>query len=241
MQEQLFGTIEMEVSDSQFRMSTDSMVLADFCRLRTGAHVLDAGCGCGALSLLLLGAHPDIQVTGVEILPEAAGQAQANAVRNRLEDRFSVLNEDLRGFRAFLSPGSFDAVVSNPPYYPVASGFIAGTAALSSARSEITLTFSQLCESAAYVLPTGGSFFLVHKPERLTDVLCCLRQTGLEPKRLCFVKHAAEKEASLLLLEARRGGKPGLTLEPDLVLFRAGGSPTAQYLRIYHCKQEKTP
>lgn len=175
MREYFSGGITMTVTDGCFRLSTDSMVLADFCRLPRGAAVCDLGSGCGALGLLLLRDHPDMRVTGLEILPDAAAQARKNIDANHLSEHFSVITGDLRGHRTLLPASAFDAVVSNPPYFPAASGAISPDGARAIARSEVCCTIDDLCACAAYALRFGGEFFLVHKPERLTDLLCTLR------------------------------------------------------------------
>ena len=101
-------------------------------------------------------------------------------------------------------------------------------------------TLEDICHAAAYLLHWGGSFCLVHKPERLTDLLCTLRDHGLEPKRLREVCKTAGTAPSLILLEGRRGGKPGLSIEAPLVL-QDGGAPTAEVDAIYFRQQEDTP
>ena len=234
MREFFSGGISMEVTDGCFRLSTDSMVLADFCRIAPDAAVCDLGCGCGALGLLLLRGHPALHVTGVEILPDAAAQARKNIDANRLSDRFPVLDGDLRAHRMLLPPGQFDAVVSNPPYFPAASGGVSPDDARAIARSEVCCTLDDLCTCASYLLRFGGDFFFVHRPERLCDLLCTLRAHGLEAKRMRLVRHHAGADASLVLIAARRGGRPGLKIEPDLLLTAPDGTESAEYRRIYH-------
>ena len=188
----------------------------------------------GALGLLLLRDHPDMRVTGLEILPDAAAQARKNIDANHLSEHFSVITGDLRGHRTLLPANAFDAVVSNPPYFPAASGATSPDGARAIARSEICCTLDDLCACAAYALRFGGEFFLVHKPERLTDLLVTLRENRLEPKRLQFVRHHPEASVSLVLVEARSGAKPGLTLQNDLILYTSSGEKTADYKRLYH-------
>ena len=127
-------------------------------------------------------------ITGVEIQKDAARCAMENAAQNNLTG-LSVLHGDLREYRTLLPANGFDAVISNPPYYPLKSGAIADEAPLAIAKSELCCTVSDLCACAAWCLRFGGSFFLVHKPERLTDLLVTLRENRLEPKRLQFVRH----------------------------------------------------
>ena len=212
MEEVLFGRIRMTIPDAQFRVSTDSMVLADFCR-DAGGRGLDLGCGCGTLGLLLLGSGAAGSVCGIEIQPEAARQAEENARRNGLADRFSVVCGDLRQAHAQIPAGSFDFAVANPPYYPPGSGRLRKEDSLSLARSELCCPLDALCAAAARALRWGGRLYL---------------------KRLRFVRHSAASAVSLVLLEARLGGKPGLQIEPELVLYGPDGSESAACRRIYH-------
>lgn len=234
MIEQLWGGLCMRWSEAQFRLSTDSMLLADFCRLAPQSAVCDLGCGCGSLSLLFCGKYPLLRVTGVELQPQAAALAEENAAQDGLDGRFSVICGDLREHRTLLAHGSFDAVVSNPPYYPVGSGKCAASPALAAARTELTCSLGELCTCAAWLLRSGGRFFLVHKPERLADLMVSLRENRLEPKRLRLVRHRAGGPVSLVLLEARLDGKPGLVFEPDLALFDENGAESEDHKRIYH-------
>ena len=109
-------------------------------------------------------------------------------------------------------------MICNPPYFPAGSGASVADASLRSAREETDCTLADICRSAALILRYGGSLALVHRRGRLTDLLCSLREAGLEPKRLRFVVKRADAAPSLLLLEARRGGKPSLVIEPPLVI-----------------------
>ena len=234
MEELLFDSIRMKIPDAQFRMSTDSMVLADFCRIKSGSRVLDLGCGCGTLGLLLLGADETLRVSGIEIQEAAARQAQENAEENGFSAHMHIICGDLRQAHAEIAPGGFDCVLSNPPYYPPKSGHLHAQDSLCAARSEICCPFDALCAAAARALRWGGRFFLVHKPERLVDLMTGLRAARLEPKRIRFVRHRAQSAVSLVLLESRLGGRPGLRYEPDLILYGPDGSASADCRRIYH-------
>ena len=237
MEDLLCGRIRMKILDAQFRVSTDSMVLADFCRIKPGSRVLDLGCGCGTLGLLLLGADGTLQLCGIELQEAAARQAQENAEENGFSDRMHIVCGDLRQAHTQIAPGNFDCVISNPPYYPPESGYLHAQDSLSAARSELCCPFDALCAAAARALRWGGRFFLVHKPERLVDLLTGLRTARLEPKRIRFVRHRAESGVNLVLIEARLGGKPGLQYEPDLILYAQTGELSAEGRRIYHLQE----
>jgi len=226
--------------DALFPPGTDTFLLSSFPRLKPGLRVCDLGCGTGLLGLLLLQRQSALTLTGVEI-QEAAVRLAARAVEeNGLTDRFILCHDDLRNVRSCFPSGSFDLVVCNPPYYPPESGRMAEDPSIRTARSEISCTLEDVCAAAAYLLRWGGSVALVHKPERLTDLLCTLRSHAMEPKRLRFVCRDGVSAPSLVLVEARRGGKPGLTVEAPLILQNPDGSPSAEVDAIYFRQQEDT-
>lgn len=226
--ETLWNGICME--DGPFPLGTDSVACAWFADFPKGSKICDLGCGSGAISLMLLASDPTASVTGIELMPEAAAIAKDNARRSKLD--FTAIEGDIRTISDYLPAGQQDCVISNPPYFAVGSGF-AAKGILAKARSEETCDLSQLCAAAKWLLKTGGRFALVHRPERLADLIWHLRNAGLEPKRIRFVRHRHDQPISLILLEARKGGKPGLQYEPDLVLYDAQGE-SEEYLKMYH-------
>lgn len=219
---------------AHFRLGTDCVLLADFVNTSGAKRGIDLGCASGALMLLLLERAPGLCMTGLEIVPEAASLARENMALNGFETRGEIVTGDIREYRALFRAGSFDLVVCNPPYFPQGSGALPSDADRAAARSELLCTLPELCAAAAYLLHTGGRAFFVHRPERLSELLVCMTAAGLEPKRLRLVCSDAEKAPSLVLVEGRRGGKPGLTVEPSLYLYDADGSESAAYKRIYH-------
>lgn len=220
-----------------FALSTDSMLLGDFVRLSKDAQVCDLGCGSGVLELLLCSKSKTCQITGLDLQSAACALAAENAARNDLSGRVHIIQGDLRDIRSLLPAGRFTHVVSNPPYFSSLNP-AAPSPNRAEARSERCCTLSQLCAAASWLLAYGGLVSLVYRPERLCDLICALRQEHLEPKRLQVVRHHPGAAASLILLEGKYGGKPGLRLEPDLILYEADGRPTDAYLRIYHQKGE---
>ena len=220
---------------SQFALGTDAMLLADFAKDCHGA-VCDLCAGCGQVGMLLA-SLTDASVTCVELQEEAALQIQKNIAQNRIPDRMRAVCGDIRNIRALLPHGSFDAVVCNPPYYPVGSGFSAKDEAIAVARTELCCTLADVCAAAAWLLSDGGSFYLVHKPERLTDLLTSLREHRLEPKQLRLVQHRQDAPFRFVLLRATLSGKAGLRILPPLTLQEPDGTPSAEYRRIYHMEE----
>lgn len=229
--ETLFNNIHIFARDG-FPLGTDSVLLAHFARLPKNARVADLGSGWGALGLFLCAKDPHCCVTGLELRENAHAAALENIARNSLQGRLASVLADVRQTSTLFPAGSFDCVVSNPPYFPVGSGKTSGK--LAEARSEAFLSLSELCSAAAWLLPSGGRFFLVHRPERLCDLLCAMRTSGIEPKRLQFVRHRQDSPVCLVLLEGRRNGGHGLSYEPDLIEFTPSGEETALYRAAYH-------
>ena len=225
------GGLRFVWTEGQFPPGLDSFLLSSLPRLKPGLRVCDLGCGTGLLSLLLLQRQPELRVTGLDIQPEAIRLAGLAAGENGLEDRLRFCLGDLR--EPVLPAGAYDLVICNPPYYPPGSCPLPREEARRASRTEWACTLEDVCRAAARLLRWGGALCLVHKPKRLTDLLCTLRGTGLEPKRLRLVSPRPEAAPSLLLLEARRGGRPGLALEPPLLLEAPGGGPSAELDRIY--------
>lgn len=216
-----------------FPLSTDSVLLAHFIGAKPARRILDLGCGAGVLTVLLHRSHPEARVEGVELQPAAAALCQENLRANGLPDG-DVRTGDLRDHRQLFPAGEYDLVVSNPPYFAAGSGLSAPDPGRATAREERCCTLEDLCTAAGWLCRWGGSFALVHRPERLAELFCALCAQGLEPKRLRLVQHRADTAPNLVLIEARRGGKPGLLLEPPLLLTGPDGGDSQEIKQIYH-------
>ena len=192
-------------SEHCFPLGADSLALGEFCTLKPGDRVLDLGCGAGLLLLLCARRQTGLTLTGVELEEEAAALAEQNLKDNILPGTI------LRGDLGELSlPGGQDLVISNPPWYRNGAGREGGPGRLESC------TLDRLCAAAARALAPKGRLALVHRPERLTDLLCAMRAAGVEPKRLRLCAHHPDKPPFAVLVEGVKGGRPGLTVLPQL-------------------------
>ncbi len=208
---EILGPFRYTWTEGCFPMGRDSLALGDFATVRKHWRVCDLGCGAGLLLLLLARREPTLALTGVELSGEAVAAARANFRENGLEG--TLLEGDFSTMP--LPLGTFDLVVSNPPYFAPRSG--KGT---DPARMEGDLTLEGLCRRAGALLRHGGRFALVHRPERLADLFAGLRGAALEPKRLQFLQHDAAHAPSAVLVESVKGGRPGLECLP--AAFAAG-------------------
>ena len=223
--EHLNNGFTLHIPEGCFPLSTDSMLLSDFVRLPKGANVLDLGAGCATLGLLLCAGDPGCTVTGIELDPTAHAAALDNIRRNGLQERLSSICGDLRG----IPTGNYSCCISNPPYY---SGGPASRTAATARRDDLCST-AELFAAAARALRYGGDFFIVHKPEKLAQLCAEGSQYGLQAKRLRLIRHRWSGPVTLILLQLRKGGKPGLVWE-EAFLHNADGTPSDYYRKLYH-------
>lgn len=217
-----------------FRPGTDSVLLAVFAGIQGVRRFADLGCGAGVLTVLLLQRAAGARAVGLELQPEAATLCRENLAANGLAGRAEIHTADLRAHRALLEAGAFDLTVANPPYFSTGSGFPSPDAQRAHARDERSCTLQDVCAAAGYLTRWGGRFALVHRPERLSELFCAMTAAGIEPKRLRMVCASAARAPSLVLAEGRRGGKPGLVIEPPLVLTGPDGGESPEVREIYH-------
>lgn len=215
-----------------FPMGTDSVLLSSFARPGSKDRVLDLGTGTGILPILLLYERPRLTAAAVELEETACQLAQHNFSANGLSDRVQLIPGDLRQHRSLIPTGQFDLTVSNPPYFGTGTGPDA-SAGLKNARGDGTCTLDDLCQAAAWATRWGGNFCLVFRPDRLCDLITSLRNAGFEPKRIRPVHHTPTSPVNLILVEARRGGNPGLTWEKDLYLRDENGRESPELQAIY--------
>lgn len=197
-----------------FPPSTDSFALGYFAAPKSGSRVCDLGCGTGLLGALLMARNAGLTLHNVELQERALALAGRTFAENGWQAEFAL--GDLRDADVLPAAGTMDYAVSNPPYFRAGSGASAPEPSRQSAREESNCTIADVCTAAARVLRWGGSFAVVYRPERLVDLLVSLRAHGMEPNRLRFVQ--TKDVPSLVLVESRRGGKPGLTVEPPLII-----------------------
>lgn len=224
--------LQLEIPQGCFPLTTDSMVLAHFAGCLNGKTVLDLGSGCGTLGLLLCARNERCRVTGIELDDAAHRGALENIRRNDLAARMESICADIRRVPGLFGPGSFDCCISNPPYF---YGGPASQALL--ARREDRCTLEDLMVSAAWALKYGGDFFLVHRPERLGELIARGSAHRLEAKALTLVRHREDGPIALVLVKLRKGAKPGLALR-ELSLHHRDGTPTKEYLEIYHLTED---
>ena len=202
----------------RFCFGSDAVILSDFVRLEKGGRLLDMGCGNGVLPLLLSAKTEASELVGLEIQKESAALAERNVELNGLKDRIRIVCGDLREAGELFGRESFSAICCNPPYIADGAGLLSESSPKALARHELLCRFEDVARESEKLLPHGGSLFLVHRPERLAELIVTLRKYRMEVKRLRFAHPGTEHAAVLVLIEALKGGRPGMKTEAPLLL-----------------------
>ena len=217
-----------------FKLGTDSVLLGNFANVAGTKKGCDLGCCTGALSLLLLSRNEKLHIDAIEIDCEASDIAKKNMEINGLDGRANIITGDLRDYRKYFKSGAYDIVISNPPYFTVESGDVSDNERKARARGEVSCTIEDIVRASKYLLRWDGKLFLVFRPERMVELLTVMSENAIEPKRIRPVAHKFGAKPSLILVEGRRGGKSGLTLEDTLYIVDKDGNDTAEIKDIYH-------
>lgn len=217
----------------RFCFGVDAVFLSNFVKAKPGSRILDLGTGTGIIPILLAAKTQAEHITGLEIQEESAEMAQRSVVFNHLEERIKIIQGDIKEAAGLFPAASFDVITSNPPYMMNQHGLENVYEPKNIARHEILCNLEDVVKAAAYLVKPGGSFFLIHKPFRLAEIISVLMQYKMEPKRMRLIHPYVEKEPNMVMIEAVRGGKSRITIEPPLVVYEKAGVYTEEVLRIY--------
>lgn len=215
-----------------FRYGMDAVILADFANIKTNMRVCDLGAGSGILSFLLTGRAEGLLIDAVEIDGEAADRMSRSVQLNGLEDSIRVYTGDIREAFRFL-PRKYDMVICNPPYHEESHALFMKPQECD-ARSETGCSYSDVAFAASRVLRNRGRFLTMCPARRMFDMTYALQSQNIHIKRQRFVRSFAEREPYLCLLEGMLQGKPGVKIEPSLIVYEKQGVHTTEILKMYH-------
>lgn len=216
-----------------FCFGVDAVLLANFADVNNGHKVIDLGTGTGIISILIAGKTGASEVTGLEIQPEIAKMAARSVELNNLQDRVKIVQGDIKCSVEMFGPSTFDVVVTNPPYMNMGGGLMNPSDTKAISRHEILCTLEDVVKSAAKLLVPGGQFAIVHRPERLVDIVCLMRNYSIEPKYMRFVHPSPYKKANMLLIKGTRGGRPQLKMLDPLYVYDEKGEYSGEINKIY--------
>lgn len=201
-----------------FCFGIDAVMLANFVHCNEGASVVDLCTGNGIVPVLLSAKIPADRIIGVEIQNEVSKLANENIEFNNLQDKVSIINDDLKNMPEVLGKSKFDVVTCNPPYRTNGCGVINEMSTKAIARHEILCSLDDIVYVSAMLLKPLGKFFMIHRPDRLCDILCCMRKHKIEPKIVQFVQPDKDTKPTHVLIEGVYGGRMHLRVEATKLL-----------------------
>lgn len=220
-----------------FCFGIDSILLSDFSKnIKKGAKVLDLGTGTGIIATLLCGKTQLSEIIGVEVQKEVCEMASRSIKLNNLENKFKLINDNILNLNKYFNLNSFDAIVTNPPYKKKETGVENRDIKKLISRHEIEATLEDFIKISKDMLKDKGEIYIVHRPERLVDLLFLMRKYKLEPKKIKFVYSNINKSPKLVLIQGIKNAKPFLIVEENLYIYDEKGEYTKQLLEIYNKK-----
>lgn len=217
-----------------FRFGIDSILLSDFAKdIKENSKVLDLGTGTGIIATLLCKKNKLKEIIGIEIQEEIAKMAEQSIKLNKLEEKFKIINTDIKNIPQILPKQEFNAIVTNPPYKKKQTGLTNQNQKQLISRHETTATLEDFIQTSNKMLKDQGSLYMVHRPDRLVDIIELLRKNKLEPKTIKFVHPNVKQSPNLILIKATKNARPFLKIEKPLYIYQENGKYTDEILKIY--------
>lgn len=232
-----FGGLKLIQDTEMFCYGVDAVLLAHFASAEPHEKVIDLGTNNGVIPLLMSRMSSAAHIVGVEMQERACRLAERNARANGLEKKIRICHTDILDLPEYFSAGSFDCVVTNPPYQASGTGIPNEFGSLTAARHETTASLQDFIEKAAWLLADRGYFYMIHRPARIVDICEACRKYRLEPKFMRFIAPRPGKRPNLLLIQCRKNGGRELKILDPLYVYGEGNGYSDEILRIYGRKQ----
>lgn len=218
-----------------FCFGMDSVLLSDFAKnIKPNTKVIDLGTGTGILPILLSAKTKASKIVGIEIQEDVANMANRSVELNNLQNRLEIICENIKNLKNVYETNSFDAIVTNPPYKTKGTGGINELKSKLISLHEITADLEDFISISSYLLKDQSNIYMVHRPERLVDILSIFRKYKLEPKELKLVQPNCGKAPNLVLIKATKNAKPFLKIDKPLYIYKSDGTYTEELLKIYN-------
>ena len=217
----------------KFCFGIDAMLLANFAQAHSKEEVFDLGTGTGIIPLLMCHSTRALHFTALEVQSESARMAQRSVELNNLQERISIVNGDIKDIEKLFSNRVANVVVTNPPYMTVLQGKTSPNDAKSIARTEILCNLQDVIKGASYLLKPCGRFYMIHRPNRLAEIISLCKEYKMEPKRMQLIYPYYDKPATMVMIEARKDANPDLIVQEPLIVYKEPGVYTDQVTAIY--------
>ena len=221
-------------NNNGFKFGIDSILLSDFAKkIKKDSIVLDIGTGTGIISILLSAKTEANKIIGIEIQREVADMAKRSVILNKLENKIEIINDDINNIEKYFENNYFDVIVTNPPYQKNNTGLKSENEKNLISRNEIKCTLEDIIKKSFKILKDKGEFYMVHRPERLVDIMYLMRKNKIEPKELRFVYPKISDKPNLILIKGIKNAKQFLKVEKPLIIYNEEGIYTKEVLSIY--------
>lgn len=222
-----------------FCFGIDSILLSDFAKnIKRNSKVLDLGTGTGIIGILLCKKSKLDKIYGIELQTEVAEMAKRSILLNNLEDKFTIISENIKNISNIFENNSIDVIVTNPPYKKENTGVLNEKKQQLISRHEIECNLEDIIENSYKVLKSNGELYIVHRAERIVDIMYTLRKYKLEPKKIRFVHSRVNEAPELVLIKAVKNAKEFLKIEKPLYIYDSNNRYTKEILKIYNKEQE---
>lgn len=229
-----YKNLKIIQDNEMFNFSLDSVLLPNFITINDSTkNILDIGTGNAPIPLIL-SQKTKAHITGIEIQKEVSNIAKKTIKLNNLENKINIINDDIKEYYKKATPEYYDIITCNPPYFEVkkTSKFNKNDYK-TIARHEVTLKLEDILKIARKLLKNGGTLGLVHRPERLIDILTTMRNYNIEPKKIRLIYSGKNKESNILLIEGKKNGKKGLKILPPLYSHNQDGTYTEEIQKYF--------
>lgn len=217
----------------KFCFGMDAVLLSGFAKVLEGEKAIDLGTGTGIIPILLEAKTKGMHFTGLEIQEESADMARRSVAYNGLQEKIDIVTGDIKEASRIFKPASFDVVTTNPPYMNHNHGLVNPHMPKAIARHELLCTLEDVVRESARLLRPGGRLYMVHRPTRLVEIINTLTNYKLEPKHMRMVHPYINKEPNMVLIEAIRGGRSMLKMDPPLIVYKEPNVYTEEIYDVY--------
>lgn len=219
--------------EDKYCFTSDAVFLANFVNAKKSDHVVEIGGGSGIISILVAKKCNPKHIDTFEIQPYLADMSKRSVELNNMTDKISIHNLKIQKFREVLGFDNVDIVMSNPPYKKLGSSFLNLIPEIAIARHELKLNLKKLVSLTDKMLKFGGKFYVVYDANRTAELIYELKKKKIEPKRMFFTQPAQDKKPTLVLIEAVKGGKSGVTILPTLITNNQDGEFIQTIQKLY--------
>lgn len=222
-----------------FKFGMDSILLSDFAKtIKNNSVVLDIGTGTGIISILLCAKTKLSKIYGIEIQKDVANMAKRSVELNNLQNRIEIINDNIKNIEKYIDYNSLDSIVTNPPYQKNNTGLKSENEKHLISRHEIECTLEDIIQKSYKLLKDKGEFYMVHRPERLVDIMYLMRKNKIEPKELRFIYPKIGEKSNLILIKGVKNANEFLKVDIPLIIYDKNGKYTEEIHKIYRKKGE---